>query len=82
MPEPSRHPAKFRKRTFYFRSTRDMLNERSRRVARAPGLRRLVSRIRSSPYFAAPSERKLMIPVSFIVQKFVRRTRGNDGTNF
>jgi hypothetical protein len=50
-----------------------------------------VSRIRSSPYFAAPSganfgfdkdTSKFMILVSFMVQKFARRTRGQDGANF
>ena len=51
----------------------------------------LVSRIRSSPYFAAPSganfgfdkdTSKLMILVSFMVQKFARRTRGEGSANF
>ena len=51
----------------------------------------LVSRIRSSPYFAAPlganfgfdkDTSKLMILVSFMVQKFARWTRGEDGANF
>ena len=50
----------------------------------------LVSRIRSSLYFAARSganfgfdkdTSKLMILVSFMVQKFARRTRGEDGAN-
>jgi hypothetical protein len=51
----------------------------------------LVSRIRSSLYFAAHSganfgfdkdTSKLMILVSFMVQKFARRTRGQVGANF
>jgi hypothetical protein len=50
-----------------------------------------VSRIRSSPYFAAPSganfgfdkdTSKLRILVSFMVQKFARRTRGEERANF
>ena len=51
----------------------------------------LVSRVRSSLDFTARSganfgfdkdTSKPMIPVSFMVQKFARRTRGNDGANF